>query len=248
MRTTGSSRVCSSESERFSQSLPVSLRHEPVSARSRPLAAEALGTFALVFFGCGAIVVDAERGGLGHVGISLAFGLVVFAMVAALGHVSGAHINPAVTLALAARGRFSWRAVPGYVGAQVVGAVLAAVLLRASLGNTAALGATQPSGSDGQSFAWEVVLTGVLLLVIVSVATDRRAAAGVAAAAIGGTIALASLVGGPISGASLNPARSFGPAVVSGELSSLWIYLTAPVVGAVAGVVAYEALRTRSEA
>lgn len=118
-----------------------------MSDRSRAAAAEALGTFALVFFGCGAIVVDAERGGVGHVGVSLAFGLVVLAMVYALGHVSGAHINPAVTLALAARGRFPWATVPGYVGAQLAGAVLAAVVLRASLGDVANLGATQASGS-----------------------------------------------------------------------------------------------------
>ena len=219
-----------------------------MNAGSRPLAAEALGTFALVFFGCGAIVVDAEQGGLGHVGVSLAFGLVVFAMVSALGHVSGAHINPAVTLALASRGHFAWSGVPGYVAAQVAGAVLAAVVLRASLGDVANLGATQPSGSVGQSFVWEVAMTAALLVVIVSVATDSRATAGGVAAAIGGTIALASLVGGPISGASLNPARSLGPALVSGDLSSLWIYLTAPLLGGALGAFAYDALRTRAGA
>ena len=217
-----------------------------MTARSRVLAAEALGTFALVFFGCGAIIVDAEHGELGHVGVSLAFGLVVMAMVFALGHVSGAHINPAVTVGLAARGRFAWALVPGYLAAQIAGAVLAAVALRASLGNIANLGATQPSGSDGQSFVWEVVMTAVLLVVIVSVVADTRATAMGAAAAIGGTIALASLVGGPISGASLNPARSFGPAVVSGDLSALWVYLSAPVLGALVGSFAYDALRTRS--
>jgi MIP family channel proteins len=217
-----------------------------MSESSRALAAEALGTFALVFFGCGAIVVDAEHDGLGHVGISLAFGLVVLAMVHAFGHVSGAHINPAVTLALAARGHFPWSSAPGYIAAQVAGAVLAAVVLRASLGNIADLGATQPSGTDGQSFVWEVVLTAVLLVVIVSVATDARAAPGAAAIAIGGTIALASLVGGPVSGASLNPARSLGPALVSGELASLWIYLSAPVLGGLAGAFAYDAMRSRS--
>ncbi len=213
---------------------------------SRALAAEALGTFALVFFGCGAIVVDAERGGLGHLGVSLAFGLVVMTMVAALGRISGAHINPAVTVALAARGRFAWPAVPGYVAAQIAGAVLAAVVLRASLGNVADLGATQPSGSDGQSFVWEVVMTAALLVVIVSVVSDSRVTAVGAAAAIGGTIALVSLVGGPISGASLNPARSFAPAVVSGDLSALWVYLTAPVLGALAGAFVYDAMRTRT--
>lgn len=217
-----------------------------MTKRTRPVAAEALGTFALVFFGCGAIIVDAERGALGHVGVSIAFGLVVLTMVYALGHVSGAHINPAVTVALASRGRFPWQSAPAYIGAQVAGAVLAAVLLRASLGNVADLGATQPSGSDGQSFVWEFVLTAVLLVVIVSVATDERAAAGATGIAIGGTIALASLVGGKISGASLNPARSLAPAVVSGEFGSLWIYLTAPVLGGLAGAFAYDSLSARS--
>lgn len=215
-----------------------------MTERSRAVAAEALGTFALVFFGCGAIVVDSEQGGLGHLGISLAFGLVVMAMVYALGHVSGAHINPAVTLALAARKRFAWSLVPEYVSAQVAGAFLAAIVLRASLGDVANLGATQPSGSDGQSFVWEIVLTATLLVVIVSVATDTRAVAAAAAIAIGGTIGLASLVGGPISGASLNPARSLAPAVVAGDLASLWIYLTAPVLGALVGAFAYDAIRS----
>jgi aquaporin NIP len=211
--------------------------------RARLLVAEAAGTFALVFFGCGAIMVDADGRGLGQVGISLAFGLVVMAMVFALGHVSGAHINPAVTFALAMRRRFPWHRVPGYVGAQLFGAVLAALALRASLGDIADLGATSPAGSDAQSFAWEVAMTAVLLLVIVAVATDAGEAAGAAAVAIGGTIALASLVGGPVSGASLNPARSVGPAVVSGSLGSLWIYLVAPVLGAALGAVAHEWVR-----
>lgn len=207
------------------------------------VAAEALGTFALVLFGCGAIMVDAEGGALGHLGVSAAFGLVVAAMVYGLGHVSGAHINPAVTLGLAARGHFPWRLALPYWVAQVSGAVVAALVLRASLGNVAGLGATSPSGSDGQSFVWEVLMTATLLVVIVAAVTDTRAVAGGAAIAVGGTIALASLVGGPISGASLNPARSFGPAVVSGDLGSLWIYLTAPLVGGVLGVLAYERVR-----
>jgi len=213
--------------------------------RARALGAEALGTFALVLFGCGAIMVDADGGGLGHVGVSLAFGLVVMTMVYSLVHVSGAHINPAVTLALASRMRFPWSAVPGYWGAQVTGAIAAAIVLRSSLGDVASLGATTPSGSDAQSFAWEVLMTATLLVVILAVATDARAA-GAIAVAIGGTIALASLVGGPISGASLNPARSVGPAFVSGDLGSLWIYLTAPLLGGVIGALAYDALRPGS--
>jgi len=213
--------------------------------RARALGAEALGTFALVLFGCGAIIVDADGGGLGRVGVSLAFGLVVLAMVCAFAHVSGAHINPAVTLALASRKRFSWAAVPGYWGAQVTGAIAAAIVLRSSLGDVVSLGATTPSGSDAQSFVWEALMTATLLVVILAVATDARAV-GAAAGAIGGTIALASLVGGPISGASLNPARSLGPALVSGELESLWIYLAAPLLGGVVGALAYDALRPGS--
>jgi MIP family channel proteins len=190
-------------------------------------------------------MVDADGGGLGHVGVSLAFGLVVMTMVYSLVHVSGAHINPAVTLALASRMRFPWSAVPGYWGAQVTGAITAAIVLRSSLGDVASLGATTPSGSDAQSFAWEVLMTATLLVVILAVATDARAA-GAIAVAIGGTIALASLAGGPISGASLNPARSVGPAFVSGDLGSLWIYLTAPLLGGVIGALAYDALRSGS--
>lgn len=214
--------------------------------RARALGAEAVGTFALVLFGCGAIMVDADGGGLGQVGVSLAFGLVVLAMVCAFAHVSGAHINPAVTLALASRKRFPWAAVPGYWGAQVTGAIAAAIVLRSSLGDVASLGATTPSGSDGQSFVWEVLMTATLLVVILAVATDADAIVAVAAGAIGGTIALASLVGGPISGASLNPARSLGPALVSGELGSLWIYLAAPLLGGALGALAYDALRRGS--
>ncbi len=214
--------------------------------RARLLGAEALGTFALVLFGCGAIMVDTEKGSLGLVGVALAFGLVVMAMVFALGHVSGAHINPAVTFALATRNHFPWSSVPAYWGAQVTGAIAAAIVLRSSLGDVASLGATNPSGSDAQSFAWEVAMTATLLVVILAVATDARSVAGTAAVAIGGTIALASLVGGPISGSSLNPARSLGPALVSGDLGSLWIYLTAPILGGVLGALAYDALRPGS--
>ncbi len=214
--------------------------------RARLLGAEALGTFALVFFGCGAIMVDAEGGDLGQVGISIAFGLVVMTMVLAFADVSGAHINPAVTLALAARRRLPWAAVPGYWGAQVAGAIAAAIVLRSSLGDVAALGATSPSGTDVQSFVWEVVMTAALLVVILAVVTGPQLAIAAAAFAIGGTIALASLVGGPISGASLNPARSLGPALVSGELDSLWIYLTAPLLGGLLGALVYDLVRPRS--
>ena len=207
-------------------------------------AAELVGTFALVFVGCGAIMVDAEGGALGQVGIALAFGLVIAVMVYAVGPISGGHFNPAVTLALWLVRELPGRRLPGYWLAQVAGALAAAVLLRATLGDVAGLGATRPSGSAGEAFVWELVLTFLLLFVIAAVATGNRPEAPVTAAiAIGGTIAMASLAGGPVSGASLNPARSLGPALVSSELDALWIYLTAPFVGAVLGAFAYVLIR-----
>jgi aquaporin NIP len=209
------------------------------------LAAELVGTFALVFVGCGAIMVDAETASLGQVGISLAFGLVIAVMIAAAGPISGAHFNPAVTFALWLTRELPGRRAAGYAVAQVAGAIAGAALLRASLGDVASLGATQPSGSDGEAFLWELVLTFFLLFVIAAVAMDERRpeSAVTAGLAVGGTIAMASLVGGPISGASLNPARSLGPALVSGELNALWVYLTAPLAGGVLGACAYLLVR-----
>ena len=209
------------------------------------LAAELVGTFALVFVGCGAIMVNAENASLGQVGVSLAFGLVIAVMIAAVGPISGAHFNPAVTFAFWLARKLPGGRAAGYALAQVAGALLGAALLRASLGDVASLGATQPSGSDGEAFLWELVFTFFLLFVIAAVATAERRpdSAATAGLAVGGTIAMASLVAGPISGASLNPARSLGPALVSGELNSLWVYLTAPLAGAVLGAFAYLLVR-----
>ena len=214
-----------------------------VPTLARRLAAEVFGTFTLVFAGCGAIMVDSTTHALGHLGVALSFGLVIMAMIYAVGHVSGAHFNPAVTLGFALSRHFPWPRVGLYWGAQAIGAIAAALLLRASLGNVAHVGATLPSGTDVQSFLWETVLTVFLMFVIMAVATDTRAVGEAAAIAVGGTVGLDALFGGPISGASMNPARSLGPALVSGDLHSLWIYLTAPFLGAVIGVVAYQLVR-----
>jgi aquaporin NIP len=210
---------------------------------TRPLVAEAVGTFALVFAGAGAIVVDARTNALGHVGVAITFGLVIMVMIYAVGHVSGAHFNPAVTFAFALTRHFPWTRAVAYWGAQVAGALLAAAVIRASLGTDANLGATLPSGSQAQSFVWELVLTFFLMFVIMAVATDTRAVGEAAAIAIGGTVGLDAMFGGPISGASMNPARSIGPALVVGDLHALWLYIAAPLVGAAVGAVTYQFVR-----
>ena len=212
-------------------------------ALARSLVAEAIGTFALVFAGCGAIMVDAKTHALGHVGVAITFGLVIMFGIYAVGHISGAHFNPSVTFAFALSRHFPWSRAIGYWGAQLVGALAAAALLRASLGNIAHVGATLPSGSQGQSFLWELVLTFFLMFVIMAVATDTRAVGEAAAIAIGGTVGLDAMFGGPISGASMNPARSTGPALVSGDLHALWLYILAPIAGASLAALAYQFVR-----
>lgn len=207
------------------------------------LVAEAIGTFVLVLAGCGAVAVDARSHTLGPFGVAAAFGLAIMAMVYALGHISGAHFNPAVTVGFAVGRHFSPRQVGPYWFAQLGGALAAALTLRLSLGPHAALGVTHPTVDAAAAFVWEAILSGVLMLVITAVATDTRAVGQAAAIAIGGTIALAALVGGPISGGSLNPARSLGPALVAGDLDGIWVYLIAPPLGAVAGALAYGWLR-----
>lgn len=210
----------------------------------RSLVAEAIGTFALVFAGAGAVMVDAKTHQLGHVGVAITFGLVIMAMIYAVGHVSGAHFNGAVTFAFALTRHFPWHRAVGYWAAQLTGAIAAAALLRASLGNIAHVGGTLPSGSSAQSFLWELIMSAFLMFVILAVATDTRAVGEAAAIAIGGTILLDAMVGGPISGASMNPMRSAGPAIVSGDLHALWIYMLAPVLGTSIGALAYQFVRT----
>jgi aquaporin NIP len=208
--------------------------------------AEAVGTFALVVCGCGAIVVNTATGALGHVGVAASFGLVIMVMIAALGHVSGAHFNPAVTLAFAWIRHFSWRDVPLYIAGQLAGAVAGAWTLRALFGTAGRIGATLPAGSSLQAFGVEVLLTAVLMFVITAVATDTRAVGQLAALAIGGTVALDALWGGPVTGASMNPARSFGPALASGLWQAHWVYWLGPVIGATLGAALYQGLRSET--
>jgi aquaporin NIP len=210
---------------------------------ARALAAEAIGAFALVFAGCGAIMVDAKTHELGHVGVAITFGLVIMFGIYAVGHISGAHFNPSVTFAFALTRKFPWSRTAFYWAAQIAGALAAAALLRGSLGDRADVGATLPSGSQGQAFVWELVLTFFLMFVVMAVATDTRAVGEAAAIAIGGTIGLDAMFGGPITGASMNPARSLAPALVSGNLHALWLYIAAPLAGAALGSLAYQFVR-----
>ena len=211
----------------------------------RRAGAEGIGVFALVFAGCGAIVTNTVHAeALGAVGVSLVFGLVIMAMVYATGHLSCAHLNPAVTLAFALTRHFPRREALAYLAAQLLGAIAAAALLLAVWPSQPAdLGATLPSVGAGSALVYEAVLTAFLMFVIMAVATDTRAVGAAAAIAIGGTVGLDALFGGPITGASMNPARSIGPALVAGELHDLWIYIVAPVAGAAIGALAYQLVR-----
>jgi aquaporin NIP len=199
--------------------------------------AEFLGTFALVFAGTGAIVINDSCGGvIGHPGIALTFGLVVMAMIYTFGDVSGAHFNPAVTTAFAAAGRFPWREVPGYAAAQCLGAISASAVLRGQFPAHATLGSTQPTGTALQSFVFELILSAILMLTILRVSTGAREKGITAGIAIGAVIALEAMFAGPVCGASMNPARSLAPAIVSGTMDSLWLYLAAPTAGALLAI------------
>ncbi len=206
--------------------------------------AEALGTFFLVLIGPGAAMVNAwSDGALGHAGVALAFGGVVAAMIFALGHLSGAHVNPAVTLAFWATRRFPGREVLPYIIAQIIGATTAAYALRGIIGDAANNGATIPAIPVGAAFALEWFLSFALMFVIMAVATDDRSADGFAALAVGATVGFCAMMGGPLTGASMNPARSLGPAIAGSVWTHHWLYWIAPVSAMIAAAFAYELLR-----
>jgi len=206
--------------------------------------AEIIGTFFLIFIGCGSVVIDKKtNGSITHLGVSIVWGLAVMIIIYSIGHISGAHLNPAVTLAFAAVRRFPWTQVPAYIGAQVFAAISAGFVLRLMFGDVAYIGATVPSGSDMQSFFLEIFVTFLLMFVISAVATDTRAIGELAGMAVGATITMNVAISGPISGASMNPARTIGSAVAGNKYTSIWIYMVAPVLGAIIGAMSYNMIR-----
>ena len=205
---------------------------------------ELFGTFALVFAGTGAIVIDQVSGGvITHAGVALTFGLAVLAMIYTFGDVSGAHLNPAVTLGFWAARRLPGRSVPIYIASQLLGALLASGVLKLLFPENKLLGATLPAGSEMQSFVLEFILTFFLMLTILNVSTGAKEKGTTAGIAIGAVIALEAMFAGPICGASMNPARSLAPALLSGHLEHLWIYLLAPPLGAVSALFACRCVR-----
>lgn len=208
--------------------------------------AEAIGTYFMVLFGCGSMVLAQVHTGYDGGFVPVIWGGVVAAMIYALGHVSGAHFNPAVTLSFWALGSFALRKVPGYVAGQCLGAILAAATLGLVWGFDHQFGGTYNAMSAPVGFGLEVIQSFALMFVIAAVATDSRAVGDMAGFAIGLTVALCAFVGGPVTNASMNPARSLGPALLSGDVDQLWLYILAPIIGAVAGALTYDWLKTHT--
>lgn len=209
--------------------------------------AEVIGTFALVFCGTGAIIINKETSGsITHVGIAITFGLIVMAMIYSLGGISGAHLNPAVSIAFTIAKRFPLKELLPYIISQSIGAILASVILKYLFPANEFLGATIPSGSVSQSFILEFLLTFFLMLVIINVATGSKEQGMFAGLAIGSTVLLEAMFAGPICGASMNPARSLAPAIISGHIEHLWVYLTATVIGAAAAIPLWKYLSNNS--
>ncbi|MCW3073217.1 MAG: family channel protein [Flaviaesturariibacter sp.] len=211
--------------------------------------AEALGTFALVFCGTGAIIINAESGGqIGHAGIAATFGLIVTAMIYTFGGISGAHLNPAVSISFALAGLFKWRLVAPYILSQALGGVAASAVLKFLFPGNETLGATVPVGSMLQSFVLEGILTFILMLVILFTSQGAKETGVMAGIAIGGTVLLEAMFAGPISGASMNPVRSLAPALLSGNLNKVWLYLVAPVMGAALATILWRWMRAKEKA
>lgn len=214
----------------------------------RKYVAEIIGTFAMMFCGTGAIIIDQQsNGAISHLGISITFGLIVMAVIYALGNISGAHLNPAVSIAFTLAGKLEVKQLTPYILSQIIGAFLASFLLRYLFPENEFLGATIPSGTVLQSFILEFVITFILMLVIINVATGGKEKGIFAGLVIGLTVLLMALFAGPICGASMNPARSIAPAIVSGHMENLWIYLVAPILGAASAIPTWKFLISKEQ-
>ena len=212
----------------------------------KKFAAEFLGTFGLVFCGTGAMIIDQQTGGvISHSGVAITFGLIVMTMIYSLGNISGCHINPAVTIAFTIAGKFKINQVLPYIISQIAGAFMASILLKYLFPLSQSLGATIPSGSLSQSFILEIFLSFFLMLVIMNVSTGSKEQGMFAGLAIGALVLLEAMFAGPVSGASMNPARSLAPAIVSGNTEHLWIYIVAPIAGCIAAVPVSNFLTTK---
>jgi len=214
----------------------------------RKCVAELTGTFILVFCGTGAMVIDQQTAsGVSHVGVAITWGLVVMSLIYSIGNISGCHINPAVSIAFTIAGRFKARLLPGYIISQLTGALLASFTLKLLFPASPLLGATMPAGPEMQSFIIELLLTFFLMLVIINVSHGSKEQGQFAGIAIGGVIGLEAMFAGPICGASMNPARSLAPAIVSGHLAHVWLYVVAPVLGAALAIPVWKYLATESK-
>ncbi len=206
--------------------------------------AEFIATFALIFCGTGAIIINQETGGvITHIGIAITFGLIVMCMIYTFGEISGAHLNPAVTIGFVLAGRFEKKEVLPYIGSQIAGAFFATFILKILFPLNQNLGATLPLGTHIQSFILEIILTFFLMLVILNVSQSSKETGLFAGIAIGGTVLLEAMFAGPICGASMNPARSLSPAIVSGNIAGLWIYVSAPILGVILAVLVWKVLK-----
>jgi aquaporin NIP len=206
--------------------------------------AEFIGTFGLVFCGTGAIIINQEANGIiSHIGIAITFGLIVMCMIYTFGEISGAQLNPAVTIGFALSGRFEKKEVLPYIGSQIAGAFIATLILKFLFPLNQNLGATLPAGSQMQSFILEIILTYLLMLVILNVSQGSKETGLFAGIAIGGTVLLEAMFAGPICGASMNPARSLSPAIVSGNMADIWIYISAPIIGAILATLTWKILK-----
>ncbi|PON67305.1 Major intrinsic protein [Trema orientale] len=215
----------------------------------RKVLAEIIATFLMVFVTCGAAALsESDERRVPKLGASLVGGLIVTVMIYAVGHISGAHMNPAVTLAFAAVRHFPWKQVPFYAAAQLIGAILGAFTLREVLHPIQHIGTTTPSGTDAQALIMEIVVTFIMMFVTSAVATDTKAVGELAGIAVGSAVCITSIFAGPISGGSMNPARTLGPAIASGHYKGLWVYIVGPVTGTLLGSCAYRVIRVNDKA